>query len=107
MTVGELKKIVESYIKTHSSKDEVVLRSKDDDGDAIPVSIEKMNVKSSRVNKTREKYIASCGWEYDCYTPGKPCYDMCKNCEKGGIKYREKLIFTNDDTYGKSVLSIG
>ena len=107
MTVGELKKIVENYIKTNSSKDEVVLRRIDENDDSVPMSINKTKVVAGFIANTREKYINTCGWEYDCYTPGKPCYEYCKHCEKGGIKYREKTIFTNKETSGRSVLSIG
>lgn len=107
MTVGELKKVVDKYIEAHSCKDEVVLILVTEDGESVPLPIKKSNVKPRAINKTREKYVVTCGWEYDCYTPGKPCYEMCRNCEKGGEKYREKLAFSDDDEYGKSVLAIG
>lgn len=102
-----MKKVVDKYIEAHSCKDEVVLRRVTEDGESVPMPIKKSNVKPRGINKTREKCVVTCGWEYDCYTPGKPCYEYCKHCEKGGIKYREKTIFTNKETSGRSVLSIG
>ncbi len=104
MKVKDLKKYIDDYIAKHSENDDVVFGYDYDDEFQVS-SFSKRNLKSGIMTTVKEQYIKTCGWEYDCHTPGKSCLERCKHCPDGGIGYRDKKVF-NTSGYGKSVLMI-
>ena len=98
MKVTDLKKLLDEYIENGFGDATVVIlnnaKNKDNNEHDVVEALKKKNVYSSRKQLVEIEYVKSCGYETDCYTPGRSClYTHCRTCADGGIGHytKEKL----------------